>query len=197
MTFGPRRPAPPGAEREGRHPQDRRPQDRRPPRPVTEAYLQRAALAYLERFASSAENLRRVLRRKVETRCRLRGEDAEPFLELVDPVVARSVSSGLVDDRAYAEARVASFRRRGTSARGIKAKLSAKGVGRETVEAALAGDDGDERRAAVALARRRRLGPYRAGDRAAFRQKDLAVLARAGFPFDMARGVIDGEVEDA
>jgi regulatory protein len=164
---------------------------------VTEAISRRAALAYLERFASSAENLRRVLRRKVETRCRLRGEDAEPFLELVDPVVARSVSSGLVDDRAYAEARVASFRRRGTSARGIKTKLSAKGVGRETVEAALAGDDGDERRAAVALARRRRLGPYRAGDRAAFRQKDLAVLARAGFPFDKARGVIDGEVEDA
>jgi regulatory protein len=187
VTFGPRRPPPPGAEGT-----DRRPQDRRPPRPVTEAYLQRAALAYLERFASSAENLRRVLRRKVETRCRLRGEEPASFLDLIDPVVARSVSAGLVDDRRYAEARVASFRRRGASARGIKAKLAAKGVARETVETALA-EEGDDRAAAQAHARRRRLGPYRPGDRAAFRQKDLAVLARAGFPFAVAREVIDGD----
>ena len=48
---------------------------RKPPRKVTAAYLQRAAMSYLERYASSAENLRRVLRRKVDKRCRLRGED--------------------------------------------------------------------------------------------------------------------------
>ena len=47
---------------------------RKPPRKVSEAYLQRAAMSYLERYASSAENLRRVLRRKVDKRCRLRGE---------------------------------------------------------------------------------------------------------------------------
>lgn len=186
MAFGTRDPPSP-AERP----------ERRPPRAVTEAYLERAALHYLERFASSAENLRRVLRRKVETRCRLRGEEAEPFLLLIDPVVARTVSSGLVDDRRYAEARVASFRRRGASTRGIKAKLAAKGVGREVVESALEGEDGDERAAALALARRRKIGPFRPGDRASFRQKDMAVLARAGFAFDVARGVIDGEVDEA
>ena len=49
---------------------------RKPPRQVTPAYLQRAALAYLERYASSAENLRRVLKRKVDKRCRLRGEES-------------------------------------------------------------------------------------------------------------------------
>lgn len=187
MSFASRRPSSSPGERT----------ERRPPRPVTEAYLERAALSYLERFASSAENLRRVLRRKVETRCRLRGEEAEPFLALVDPVVARTVSSGLVDDRRYAEARVASFRRRGASTRGIKAKLAAKGVGRGTVDVALAEEDGDERSAAIALARRRKIGPYRPGERAAFRQKDMAVLARAGFPFDIAREVIEGEVDPA
>jgi regulatory protein len=163
---------------------------------VTEAYLERAALAYLERFASSAENLRRLLRRKVETRCRLRGEDPKPFLDLIGPVVARTVSTDLVDDRRYAEGRIASFRRRGASARGIKAKLAAKGVGRETVETALTEENGGDRAAAQAHARRRKLGPYRPGERAAFRQKDLAVLARAGFSFDVAREVIDGEVDE-
>jgi regulatory protein len=163
------------------------------PRAVTPAYLDRAALAYLERFASSAENLRRVLKRKVERRCRLRGEDPAPFLALLDDVVARALRSGLVDDRRYAEARVATLRRRGASARAIGAKLAGKGVARDVVAGALAASDEDELAAAHGLARRRRLGPYRTGDRAAAREKDLAALARAGFAFGVAREVVDGD----
>ena len=49
------------------------------------------------------------------------------------------------------------------------------------------------RQAAHALARRRKLGPYRPGERSAYREKDLAALARAGFSFGIAREVIDGE----
>ena len=102
------------------------------------------------------------------------------------------VASGLVDDRRYAEARTASLRRRGGSARLIVAKLAAKGVEREVAAAALAGDtDADERAAAKALARRRRLGPYRTRDRAVHRDKDLAALVRAGFNYGLARSVID------
>jgi regulatory protein len=161
------------------------------PRAVTPAYLDRAALAYLERFASSAQNLARVLKRKVERRCRMRSEDPAPFLALIDDVVARAVRGGLVDDRRYAEGRVASLRRRGGSARAIGAKLAAKGVARDTVAAVLVGAAEDELAAAHALARRRRLGPYRTGDRAAFREKDLAAFARAGFSFAVARRIVD------
>ena len=130
---------------------------------MTPAYLQRAALAYLERYASSAENLRRVLRRKVDKRCRLRGEDPAAFHEMIDEVVAKSLRSGLIDDARYAEARVATLRRRGGSARAIQAKLSAKGVDRTTIAAALEGEEGDEAQAARAFARRRKLGPVPAG----------------------------------
>ncbi|MFD0460959.1 RecX family transcriptional regulator [Microvirga aerilata] len=101
--------------------------ERKPPRKVSPAYLQRAAMSYLERYSSSAENLRRVLRRKVDKRCRLRGEDPAEFHELIDEVVAKSLRVGLIDDSRYAEARVATLRRRGGSARAIQAKLSAKG----------------------------------------------------------------------
>jgi len=173
------------------------PPARKPPRPVTPAYLQRAALAYLERYASSAENLRRVLKRKVDKRCRLRGEDPAAFQEMIDEVVAKSLRTGLIDDTRYAQARVATLRRRGGSARAIQAKLSAKGVDRTTIAAALeGGEEDDEEKAAHAFARRRRLGPYRPGERAPYRDKDLAALARAGFSFDVARQVIDGERED-
>ncbi|NBJ09385.1 regulatory protein RecX [Microvirga arsenatis] len=166
----------------------------KPPRKVTEAYLQRAALAYLERYASSAENLRRVLRRKVDKRCRLRGEDPAEFQDMIDEAVAKSLRSGLIDDTRYAQARVATLRRRGGSARAIQAKLSAKGVDRTTIAAALEdGHEDDEEQAARAFARRRKLGPFRPGERAPYRDKDLAAMARAGFRFDVARSVIEGE----
>ncbi|HYF54206.1 MAG TPA: RecX family transcriptional regulator [Salinarimonas sp.] len=166
---------------------------RKPPKPVTAAYLERAALHYLERYASSAGNLRRVLARKVERRCRERDEDPAEFLPLVDEVVGKAVSGGYLDDRLYAEGRVAALRRRGASARGIAAKLSAKGVDRDTVAAALGAEEGDDMTAALALARRRRLGPFRTRDREGHRDRDLAVLARGGFPFDVARKVVDGD----
>jgi regulatory protein len=169
---------------------------RKPPRKVTAAYLQRAAMSYLERYASSAENLRRVLRRKVDKRCRLRGEDPAEFHEMIDEVVAKSLRIGLIDDTRYAEARVATLRRRGSSARAIQAKLSAKGVDRGTIAAVLEGEEGDEEQAARAFARRRKLGPFRPGERAPYRDKDLAAMARAGFRFDMARRVIEGNRDD-
>ena len=117
---------------------------------------------------------------------------------MIDEVVAKSLRAGLIDDTRYAEARVATLRRRGGSARAIQAKLSAKGVDRTTIAAVLEdGDEDDEEKAAHALARRRKLGPYRPGEREPYRDKDLAALARVGFRFDVARGVIDGEREDS
>jgi regulatory protein len=170
--------------------------ERRLPRKVTPAYLERAALAYLERFASSAANLKRVLTRKAEKRCRLRGEDASESLDLVDDAVRKAVASGLVDDERYATGRVATLRRRGASGRLIGAKLSAKGVSREIIAASVGSEGEDEEAAAWALARRRRLGPYRVRDRAGFREKDLAAMARGGFLFDLARRVVDGDVDE-
>ena len=169
----------------------------RPAKPITPTYLENAARAYLERFASSAENLRRVLWRKVERSCRRRDEDPARHAGLIDDLVRRCIASGLVDDRRYTEGRIASLRRRGGSARAITAKLRAKGVDRALIDAGLTGDDDDERAAAEAFARRRRLGPYRAVERAAFREKDLAAFARAGFGYEVARAIIDREHEEA
>ncbi|MGO4706436.1 regulatory protein RecX [Microvirga sp. 2MCAF38] len=169
---------------------------KKPPRRVTAAYLKRAAMAYLERYASSAENLRRVLRRKVETRCRLRDEDPSEFFEMVDEVIATSLRIGLIDDARYAAARVATLRRRGGSTRAIGAKLAAKGVSRAVVADVLEEAEGDDEAAAHAYARRRRLGPYRPGESAPYRDKDIAALARAGFSFAIVRRVIESEREE-
>jgi len=154
--------------------------------------LERWALHYLGRYASSAENLRRVLARRA--RRRLDG-DRETLAEVqvrIDALVARCRESGLVDDAAYAGAQARARLRRGQSLRTIRAGLAAKGVGSDDAAAALealreeAGDP--DLAAACAFARRRRLGPYRRG--AGDRVKELAAFARAGFSRDAARAVL-------
>ena len=162
---------------------------------MTPRSLENAALFYLQRFSTSAENLRRVLIRRVERSVRAHDTDRAEGLAVVDELITRFRKSGLLDDRAYAEARAKSLRRRGMPSRAIRARLLHKGVGEDDVDAGLAvvDEDSDEPdfAAAVNFAKRRRLGPFRpAEDRPGTGEKDLAILARAGFPYDVARRVV-------
>ena len=167
----------------------------RTPRKITPNSLETAAHFYLQRYATSAENLRRVLMRRVQRAAYAHDNDPLDSASLVEAVVDRFVRSGMLDDRAYAEGRVASLHRRGVSRHRIAARLTAKGVALEDVDAALsqlrdahADLDLD---AACNYARRRRLGPWRLKERAERRERDLAALARQGFGYELAIRVID------
>lgn len=170
---------------------------RRPakPRPVNAEWLMRAAVYYLERYASSSENLRRVLRRKVERRARALGEDAGQHEPLIDATLVRLAELGLLDDQAFASARLSSLRRRGTSRRMAAAKLKEKGVSREIVAATLEADETGEAEAAAAYARRRRFGPHRSPGRTDRRDKEVAAMVRAGFSLRLAAAAVDGTLE--
>lgn len=174
---------------------------RRPVRKATRQSLENAALHYLERFAASADSLRRVLMRRVERSARAHDTDREEGAAAVSAILERFREAGLLDDAAYAEGRIATLHRRGLSARGIRRQLAAKGVDRDTVEAALSGLAAEmpdpDLAAAIAYARRRRLGPWRGADRASRRDRDLAALARQGFAYDIALRVIDAADPDA
>jgi regulatory protein len=149
------------------------------------------ALSYLERFSSSAENLRRVLRRRVRRRVG-DNEAVQRAAALIDELVERYRVSGLIDDAAYAAARARGRLARGEPLRRIAAGLAAKGVDAEDRAAALdalreTAPDPDLA-AACAFARRRRLGPYRRGP--ADRNRDLGSFARAGFGRREAEAVL-------
>lgn len=169
---------------------------KRPPPKVSEPMVRQAALGYLERYATSAGHLTRLLLVKVGRSARFHGTEPEDGRLLVERVVAKLVATGLLDDRAYAAAMTRTWRRRGASAKAVRAKLAAKGVAAELAEEALAAlreEEGDsDLAAAVAYVRRRRLGPFRSVERrAASQDRDLAALARAGFSYDLARKVIE------
>jgi regulatory protein len=111
---------------------------------------------------------------------------------LIEALVERYRHSGLLDDAAYAAARVQSLHRRGESATGIRARLAAKGVessvAAEAVRTLRAEIPDPDLAAACAFARRRRLGPYRRA--AADPARELGVFARAGFARRVAERVL-------
>jgi len=166
---------------------------RRPPN-VTRAGLEASALRYLERFDCSTERLRKVLRERVAKAARAGVEGAAAAPAIIEELLARYQSSGLLNDTRFAQNYAQSLRGRGGSRRVIEMKLRARGISGELAHQALKGDESSatsELEAAQAFVRRRRLGPHRKPEvRAEYRQKDLMAVARAGFDFDIAKRVV-------
>ena len=160
--------------------------------------LESKALSYLERFDSSAAKLKEVLRRYALRRLggQVSGVLPARTASKIDEIILRYSSSGIVSDARYAESIARTLRERGMAQRGIIARLQARGVDRQQAESALASVDADamadaELEAARKLVRRRRLGIYRPlHQRAAWRQRDFGVLARAGFSLSVAESAL-------
>jgi regulatory protein len=151
--------------------------------------LERWAIHHLGRYASSAENLRRVLVRRVR---RHMPEKLPQVSPLIDKLVTRYCESGLLDDAKYAAGRVQSLHRRGASLKAIRAQLAAKGIASSHIAGAVSelhSDAADpDFAAACVFARRRRLGPYRRA--AADHARELGAFARAGFNRRVAEAVL-------
>lgn len=177
-------------------------QPRAAAKPVTQERLEQAALAYLQRFATSSENLRQVLLRRIRRTAELHGDEAVPSAGDVDALVGRYMRSGLLDDALYARTRAVALSRAGHGRRSIALKLRAKGLSDGDIQGALAaleqetGDTSADLLAALRHARRRRLGPFGGGDPARDR-RDMAALARRGFSADIVMLIIGAEDEAA
>lgn len=151
--------------------------------------LQALALRYVGKYATSRAKLRDYLLRKLNE-AEWVGEGApDP-----DALVARMAELGYVDDRAFAEQRAAALGRRGYGARRIGMAFRAAGIEEEDGEDALAAAREGAFAAALALARRRRVGPYAAEppDRPS-RERAIAMLVRAGHDPALARRIVMSE----
>src|SRR5260370_11189133 len=75
---------------------------RRPPT-ITDSVLEKSALFYLERYAASSGQLRRVLLRRIKRAEILGAESAqlEAARGHVEALVARFLASGILDDRRF------------------------------------------------------------------------------------------------
>jgi regulatory protein len=169
--------------------------------PPDEASLREAALGYLARYATTETGLRRVLHRRIDLwarQCAGRddvSERAAAAKASVGGIVARLVELGLLNDAAFAESRARGLALSGRSRRGIAARLMAKGIDPEQARAVLPESEEAELASALILARKRRIGPFRKTE--TDRNKELGVLARAGFPRGIALRALEMEPEAA
>jgi regulatory protein len=173
----------------------KKPRARPDPARLDAARLNTLALRYVARFATSAGGLEAYLLRKLNGppgSSRQRQDEESPDLRgEVTALVARFVAAGYIDDRAFAQARSGGLQRRGYGKRHISQALGQAGIAAEVVADALP-DEPAGRQAALALARKRRLGPFGATplERPA-REKQIATLLRAGHPLDSARKLVN------
>ena len=171
---------------------------KRPPPPMTRVRLRQIAEDYVSRFGGPSSNLRRVLKRHIDKAARAHAEErdvTQGWQAEVDAIVAEFLRAGALDDARYAQNAAQSLAQRGVAPRVVAYRLQQKGIQQADIRGALA-DLGDPRKveweAALQLARRRRLGPYRLPeDRKERRMKDAGVLARAGFPPSVAFKIVD------
>ncbi len=165
---------------------------RRPPRPLDAPRLEELALAYVTRFATSAAKLEGYLARKLRERG-WEGEGPAPVAALVE----RFVRAGYVDDLAFARAKSGSLLRRGYGQRRIGQALHAAGIDEQVRDEVRVGP-AEERRAALAMARKRGFGPFgRSEPDRAMREKQIAAMLRAGHRLDSARELVNAATQEA
>ncbi|MBA4763318.1 MAG: RecX family transcriptional regulator [Sphingomonas sp.] len=148
---------------------------RRPVPPLDRSALDRLALRYVERFATTRGKLAAYLTRKI----RERGFDGTP----PDPaeIAERFAELGYVNDRLYAESKAAAMARRGLGARRVGEALRHAGVQSEDAEAVAPQVEARAGQSAIDFARRKRIGPFAAelADRERI-AKQVAAMVRAG-----------------
>ena len=158
---------------------------RTPPPPLDQAALERLALRYVERFATTRGKLSRYLGDKLRQRGWAGEAPADPAA-LAD----RLAGLGYIDDRAFAEARAGAMTRRGLGAGRVRGALRHAGVGEDDAAAVEPVLDAGRVGAALAFARRKRIGPYATtlADRP-LREKQIAAMVRGGHAFALARAI--------
>lgn len=167
--------------------------------------LYQAALNHLARYAATEAGLRQVLLRRIDrwVRAQPNPDAVEAVVgasrDAVETVIKRLRDAGALSDVQFAESRARSLTRGGQSPRSIQMKLAAKGVGADLVRSVTDTDADTVWAAALVLARKRRIGPFRLAETAdqAARTKELGMMARAGFSRDVAERALSTERDEA
>ncbi len=171
----------------------------RPARPLTPESVRAAVLDYVQRFPGSVANTRRRYLLKINRAVTELELEREPLVAALEAAIEVSLRYGYLDDAKFAEGRARRALARGVAPARVSAGLSSKGVSSTVARAGIAAatEGNPQVEACAAYVRRRKLGPWRPPEkRAAEAMKDLAKVARAGFPFDVARAALRADALD-
>lgn len=156
-------------------------------KPLNRAALEAMALRYVERFQTSEARVVRHLKQKLRQRDWADECDPDP-----EGIARRLAELGYISDSSFAEARARGAQRKGLGPARLRQDLAAYGVGKDL--AATAAESMDAVSAALAFARRRRLGPFGPpAEEPRLRQRQMAAMLRAGHTLDLSRKILEAE----
>jgi regulatory protein len=162
---------------------------RKPPKerpPLDDAKLQEMALRYVGRFATTRAKLISYLTRKLRERGWAGTQPPD-----VEALADRFARQGYVDDAGFALSKARSLGARGYGKSRLVQSLRVAGVGEEDSAGAREHAEANALDAALRFARRRKLGPFGAGETdPRVRERALGAMVRAGHGFALSRAIL-------
>ena len=158
------------------------------------------ALAYVEKYAPSKQQLKTYLLKKY-LRTSVPNVKKQDVNNLIDIVLSDLEKSKFVNDKFYSESKAKSMIQRGSSINKIRNYLIGKGINdkfiKETVSKIEDNNSDQDFFSAIKICKKKRIGPARTEDnRLLFYKKDISLLARNGFDFETSKKVMDIQKED-
>ena len=167
---------------------------------MTVEEMRNYALAYVEKYAPSKQQLKTYLLKKY-LKTSVTNVKKQDVTNLIDIVLSDLEKSKFVNDRFYSESKAKSMIQRGSSINKIRNYLIGKGINdefiKETVNKIQDDNSDQDFFSAVKICKKKRIGPARTEDnRQLFYKKDISLLARNGFDFETSKKVMDLEKDD-
>ncbi len=162
--------------------------------------LKDLAFAYLEKYSPSKQQLKVYLLKKYLTK--IKGiKSKREVSEIIDEILENLEKNRIINDELYSDSKARIFLRRGYSLNKINQSLRNKGIGNEYIKNSISKIKEDTIEpdfvSALKLCKRRRIGALRPGsNRELFYKKDMGILARNGFSFELSKRVLDLPLEE-
>jgi len=153
------------------------------------------AYSYLEKYSPSKQQLRIFLFKKLVKKKHKISSKREVF-NLIDSVISTLTDQKLLSDKYYSDAKSKAFLRRGYSLNKIRYNLIKKGIDQKYIKASISkikeNESDPDFFSAIKLCKRRRIGPSREeNNRSLFYKKDISILARSGFSYELSKRILE------
>ena len=167
---------------------------------VTIEQMRAFALNYIEKFAPSKQQLKTYLLKKY-LRSKVNKGKISNISNLIDITLEDLEKSKFINDKFYSESKAKSLIQRGSSINKIRNYLINKKIGekyiKNTIEKIHENNEDQDFFSAIKICKKKRIGPSREeNNRILFYKKDMGVLARSGFDFEVSRRVMDLDKEE-
>ena len=153
------------------------------------------AYKYLEKYSPSKQQLSTYLFKKLIKKKQKISSKKEVF-DLIDSVISSLIDQNLLSDKYYSDAKSKAFLRRGYSLNKIRYSLIKKGIDQKYIKASISkikeNESDPDFFSAIKLCKRRRIGPSREeNNRSLFYKKDISILARSGFDYELSKKILE------